>query len=218
VGCFCATGDTDSDVIDIGIYAGGTAESAGVTQWVTGLTHLTAATMNDRPGRVSYLRGSIPLAGEAVVRFVVNVKGACGTRVVMSGRTNGSGGTTSDSQELRIELPPCPSSCSDGIDNDTDGLIDGQDPGCADAKDDSEDDEGALCDFTVRHSEEIAELEEIVRAQRIVVYELLDPILKTTTDPTQRAEAKSLRTAADTIKRGLVRDMHRRYPKTTLQC
>jgi len=252
VGCFCATGDSTSNEVDIGIHASGTAQSAGVTHWVTGLTNLTAATMNDRPGRVSYIRGGISLSGEAVVRFVVNVQGSCGTSIAMSGRTNGSGGTSSSSSEIVIALPACARVCSDGADNDGDGAADSQDfsciassgqseelpqsacqngidddrdgatdeqdSGCDDTQDASEEGGDTACDASVDHTAALGALEEIVRAQRIVVYELVDPIIKTAVDPVTTAKAKELRTLADTIKRELVRDMSRRYPKTKQQC
>lgn len=252
VGCFCATGDSASNEIDIGIHASGTAQSAGVTHWVTGLRNLTAATMNDLPGRVSYIRGGISLSGEAVVRFVVNVQGSCGTRIAMSGRTNGSGGTSSSSSEIVIAFPACARVCSDGVDNDGDGAsdandysciasqgkseqspqsacqngidddgdgaTDGRDSGCDDAQDNSEEGGEMACDAPVDHTAALAGLEEAIRAQRIVVYELVDPIIKTATDAATIAKAKEFRALADTIKRELVRDISRRYPTSTQQC
>jgi hypothetical protein len=252
VGCFCATGDSASNEVDVGIHASGTAQSAGVTHWVTGLTNLTAATMNDRPGRVSYIRGGISLSGEAVVRFVVNVQGACGTSIAMSGRTNGSGGTSSSSSEITIAFPACARECSDGADNDGDGASDSNDfsciasrgqseafpqaacqngidddgdgatdagdSGCDDAQDTAEDGGETACDLSVDHTAALGALEETIRAQRIVVYELVDPIIKTAADAATTAKAKEFRILADTIKRELVRDMSRRYPKTTQQC
>ena len=252
VGCFCATGDSASNEVDIGIHASGTAQSAGVTHWVTGLRNLTAATMNDRPGRVSYIRGGISLSGEAVVRFVVNVRGSCGTSLAMSGRTNGSGGTSSSSSEIVIALPACARVCSDGADNDGDGAVDSEDfsciasrghtealpqaacengidddgdgatdaadSGCDDAQDNSEEGGETACDARVDHTAALGTLEDLIRAQRIVVYELVDPIIKAAADPATTAKAKEFRALADTIKRELVRDMSRRYPKTTQQC
>ena len=185
VGCFCATGDIYSDVIDVGIHASGTAQVLGINIWVSGMTAITAATMNDRPGRVSYIRGSIPLAGEAVVHLLLNMKGACGTSIAMSGRTNGSGGTSANSSEIVVALP-----------------------GCAQA----------ACDTPVEQTGALSGLEEIIRAQRIVVYDLLDPIIKATTDQSIRTKAQELRGLADIIKRDLVRDMNRRYPKSTQRC
>ena len=252
VGCYCATGDIESNVVDIGIHASGTAQSVGISHWVTGLTNITAAAMNDRPGRVSYLRGGIPLSGEAVVRFVVNIRGSCGTSIAMSGRTNGSGGTSSASSEIVIALPACRAVCTDGVDNDKDGEVDSkdfscvtsrgesedlpqsacqngldddddgavdeEDSGCDDAQDNSEDGGGSTCEAPVDHADELLALEEIIRAQRVVIYELVDPILKNTVDGAVKTKAQELRTLADTIKRELVRDMNRRYPKASLQC
>jgi hypothetical protein len=185
VGCFCATGDIYSDVIDVGIHASGTAQVLGINHWVSGMTAITAATMNDRPGRVSYIRGAIPLSREAVVHLLLNIKGECGTSIAMSGRTNGSGGTTSNSPEILVALPGCSQTA---------------------------------CNTPVDQTGAISRLEEIIRAQRIVIYDLLDPIIKATTDPSIKAKAEELRGLADTIKRDLVRDMNRRFPKRTQRC
>ena len=252
VGCFCATGDVYSNVVDIGIHASGTAQSRGVAHHAIGWTSIDAAVMNDLPGRVSYIRGAIPLSAEATVRFVMNIQGSCGTRVLMSGRTNGSGGTTDTSAEVEIALPNCQKTCSDAVDNDqdgsvdyndfscvaskgeseqmpqaacengfdddNDGLFDEEDPGCANTQDDSEDDPVSLCEPVIDHAQDVIALEGTIRAQRIVVYELVDPIIKTVIDPGIKAKAQELRALADTVKRDLVRNLNRKYPKTTQQC
>ena len=252
VGCFCATGDVYSNVVDIGIHSSGTAQSRGVAHHAIGWTRINAAVMNDRPGRVSYIRGTIPLSAEATVRFVMNIQGSCGTRIMMSGRTNGSGGTTDTSAEVEIPLPDCQSACSDTIDNDrdgsvdtddfscvaskgesehmpqascgngedddNDGLFDEEDPGCANSQDDSEEDFVSSCEPIVDHTKKIAALEETIRAQRIVVYELVDPIIKAVIDPALKVKAQEFRAAADTVKRDLVRNINKKYPKTTQQC
>ena len=252
VGCYCATGDIHSNEFDIGIHASGTAQSAGITHWVSGLTSIHAAAMNDLPGRVSYIRGGISLSGEAVVHFTVNIRGACGTSIAMSGRANGSGGTSSASSEVLVALPACARECSDGADNDQDGAVDGkdysciasqgaqedypqaacengvdddddgltdeEDSGCDDAQDNSEAGDVSTCDAPIDHTTALAELEMTIRGQRVVVYELVDPLIKSAGDTAITTRAQELRALADTIKRDLVRDMNRRYPKTTQQC
>lgn len=252
VGCFCATGDIDSNVVDIGIHTGGTAQSVGLSHSVSGLTDITAAAMNDRPGRVSYLRGGISLSGEAIVRLIVNIKGPCGTSIAMSGHATGSGGRTSSSNEIVIALPSCRAVCADGVDNDDDGGIDGvdfscvasrgeseelpqsacqngldddgdgaadeEDSGCDNAQDNSENGEEPTCEAPADHATDLIALEEIIRAQRMIIYGLIDPILSSPPDETSRAKGKEFRALADAIKRELVRDINRRYPKTTLQC
>ena len=252
VGCFCATGDVYSNVVDLGIHASGTAQSRGVAHHAIGWTSIHAAVMNDLPGRVSYIKGSVSLSAEAAVRFIVNIQGTCGSRVLMSGRTNGSGGTTDTSVEVELALPDCQKTCSDGLDNDqdgsvdsddfscmasqgesehmpqatcgngedddTDGLFDAEDPGCTNVQDDSEDDPVSACEAVVDNTKALGELAETIRAQRVVVYELVDPIIKTVADPIVKAKAQELRAVADTIKRGLVRNLNKKYPKTTQQC
>jgi hypothetical protein len=252
LGCFCATGDVYSNVVDIGIHASGTAQSRGVGHHAIGWTSIHAAVMNDLPGRVSYIRGAIPLSAEAAVRFIVNIQGSCGTRVLMSGRTNGSGGTTDTSAEVQIALPDCQKICSDAVDNDqdgsvdnddfscrasngesehlpqaacengedddNDGLFDEEDPGCASTQDDTEDDPILVCETVVDHAQDVIALEGTIRAQRVVVYELVDPIIKTVVDSAIKAKAQELRALADTVKRDLVRNLNKKYPKTTQQC
>jgi hypothetical protein len=46
----------------------------------------------------------------------------------------------------------------------------------------------------------------------------VDPLIKSSGDDAITTRAQELRALADTIKRDLVRDMNRRYPKTTQQC
>jgi hypothetical protein len=208
--------------------------------------------LNDLPGRISYIQGAIPLSAEATVRFVMNIQGTCGSRVLMSGRTNGSGGTTDTSAEIEIALPDCQKMCSDGVDNDQDGSVDNddfsciaskgesehvpqaacengedddrdgmfdeEDPGCSNPQDDSEDDPVSLCETVVDHAKDVIALEETVRAQRLVVYELLDPIIKRVVDQAIKAKAQELRGIADTVKRDLVRSLNKKYPTTTQQC
>ncbi|MEY4669968.1 MAG: hypothetical protein RL518_2667, partial [Pseudomonadota bacterium] len=108
--------------------------------------------------------------------------------------------------------------CANGIDDDKDGRMDQADPGCTGSQDNSEDGGSSACEPPVDNSDDLAKLEEIIRAQRVVVYEMLDPIIKTTTDCWVKARAQELRDQADTIKRDLVRDMYRNYPKTTQLC
>ena len=252
VGCFCATGDVYSNVVDVGIYASGTAQSRGVTQYVEGWTNVYVAVMNDVPGRVSYIRGSIPLSTPATVHFVMNITGGCGTRVMISGRTNGSGGTTDTSDEVVIALPDCEKQCKDGLDNDHDGfiddkdfsciaskgkseylpkaacqngldddhdgLIDQKDPGCSNSQDDSEDNCASPCDDISDHLKELKALEDIIRAQRDVVYGLVDRIIKTAANPTVKAKAQGWKDLASTVKRDLVRDIYKKYPSTTQHC
>lgn len=252
VGCFCAGGDVNSHVVDIGIHASGAALIRGASHQAVGWTSIHAAAMNDLPGRVSYIRGSIPLSGYASVNFVIAITGGCGRQLAMSGRTNGSAGTTDTSNELVIELPACQKPCTDGVDNDQDGSIDAadfscvasnaesehlpqaacengrdddgdglfdeKDPGCASSQDTSENNDGSSCDSPGEHAGQLTTLQETIRAQRIVVYNLLDPIIRTTTDPAIKTKAKDLRRSADIIKRELVRILNKQYPKTTLQC
>ena len=252
VGCFCATGDVHSHVVDIGIHASGNAQITGAAHNVEGWTSVHKAVLNDQPGRISYIRGAIPLSTKAAVHFVVNITGACGAQVAMSGRTNGSGGTTDRSNEVIINLPACKSTCSDGVDNDYDGSIDTEDfscvaskgdsehlpqaacengldddgdgaydeedPGCSGSQDDNEGGSPSSCEPAVEASDDLKSLEDTIRAQRVVLYELLDPIIKNASDPKVKERAQELRDMADTVKRDLVRNIYRKYPSSTLQC
>jgi hypothetical protein len=171
---------------------------------------------------------------------------------MLSGRTNGSGGTTDTSSEVEISLPDCQKTCGDKLDNDrdgfvdtddfsciaskgesehmpqascgngedddNDGLFDEEDPGCANSQDDFEEDAVSSCEPIVDHTKKIAALEETIRAQRIVVYELVDPIIKAVIDPALKVKAQEFRAVADTVKRDLVRNINKKYPKTTQQC
>lgn len=138
VGCFCATGDVQSELAEVGIHASGSARTTAVQQQLFGWSSISHHTMNDRPGRIADVVGAIPLSGVAGLSFAVNVQGVCGESFAMSGRVNGSGGTSNDSKELRFAFPACAPGCSDGVDNDKDGLIDLKDPGCSSSNDNDE--------------------------------------------------------------------------------
>jgi hypothetical protein len=185
------SGDVQSRMVGIGIHTSGTAQSMGLNFHLVGWTNVCAALIHDVPGRALYIQGAIPLCGEAAVHFVLNVKGRCGTSVTMSGRAHGAYGNAASSSEISVALPACPNVCPD---------------------------HSTACGSIADHADELVTLEEILRAQRIVVYELVDPIITSTSDSSIKTKAREFRDLADTIKRELVRDMHRNYPKTTQLC
>ncbi|MEY4668398.1 MAG: hypothetical protein RL518_1097, partial [Pseudomonadota bacterium] len=146
VGCYCATGDVNSNAVELGVYAAASAQTSGVNYSLIGWAYGSTAVMNDSPGRVVYVRGAFPKNSEASVNFVVNVQGSCGTSVVLSGRANGSsGGTPSSSNDVVITLPACANPCGDGIDNDRDGAIDSADFSCGASNGQSEQHPQAAC-------------------------------------------------------------------------
>lgn len=131
LGCYCASGDIHSNLIDLGIHGSGTARVMAVSHRVSGWSSASVQRINDLPGRLSYVQGSIPLAGTGVVQLTLHIEGACGTGVALSARSNGSGGSTVDSKQILLALPQCSTQCSDGLDNDSDGAVDNEDFACA---------------------------------------------------------------------------------------
>ncbi len=130
LGCYCASGDIHSHLIDVGIHGSGTAQVAAISHTLSGWTTAPVQRINDLPGRLSYVQGTLPLSGLATVRLTLNIQGSCGTGIALSARTNGSGGSTADSQQILLALPQCATQCSDSADNDVDGAIDNEDFAC----------------------------------------------------------------------------------------
>jgi hypothetical protein len=139
VGCYCARGDIHSTLIDVGVHASGTAQVSALSHSISGWSSAPIQRINDLPGRVAYVRGTVPLSGQASLLVTLQAQGACGTSIEVSARTNGSGGSSADSPPVRVSLPACSAACSDGIDNDQDGATDHpQDLGCEGAADPDE--------------------------------------------------------------------------------
>ncbi len=139
LGCFCATGDIGSTPIEVGIHGSGSASVSGASSKLSGWESVIRSVMNDVPGRMFDVLGSVPLAGSSKLDMVVNVKGACGTSAQLSGTIAHPNNSLVRSPEVWISLPSCVSQCADGIDNDGDGAVDyPADTGCGSAQDDDE--------------------------------------------------------------------------------
>ncbi len=139
VGCYCATGEVSTSPIEVGIYAWGDASASGRANYLFNWESVLRNVRNDRPWRIFDVVGTVPLGETSTINMAVNVKGACGTSVLMTGTIAQSTPCDPHSSDVLIPLPACASGCSDGIDNDGDGLIDyPADPGCTNPQDDDE--------------------------------------------------------------------------------
>ena len=124
LGCFCATGDTNAKPVELGIHASGSAAISGVLSTLTGWERVDRSIRNDLPGRMFNVLGTIPLGDTSTIHMVLNVRGACGTAVHMSGTIAHPDRNLVRSSDITIALPACATQCGDGIDNDGDGAID----------------------------------------------------------------------------------------------
>jgi hypothetical protein len=77
---------------------------------------------------------------------VFRIDRASGDRFLVSGVQRGCGPLAPFQSIAVVRATDLSSDCSDGIDNDRDGLVDGFDPGCDDASDPSERAAGLACD------------------------------------------------------------------------
>lgn len=139
LGCHCASGDINASPIEVGIHASGSALISGVSARLTDWESVARSVKNDLPGRMFDILGTVPLGDISTIDMVLNVQGACGTSVQMSGAIAHPDRNVSRSSDVLIPLPACSSQCADGVDNDGDGAVDyPADAGCTSAQDDDE--------------------------------------------------------------------------------
>lgn len=149
LGCFCASGDTGATTIQVGIHSSGSAKVSGVAATPQGWQRIDAISRNEAYTRIFNIYGEIPLASTATIDMTLNVQGACGTKVQMTGIIAHVYNVNVRSETVDINLPSCAATvtqCSDGIDNDGDGAVDLSDFGCSSASDNDESNPKSQCE------------------------------------------------------------------------
>jgi hypothetical protein len=148
LGCFCASGDTGATTIQVGIHAAGTAKISGINATPRGWQRVDSVSRNEAYTRIFNIYGEIPLASDGQIDMTVNVQGACGTKVQMTGIIAHIYNVNVRSETININLPACAAvpQCSDGIDNDGDGAVDLADFGCDSATDSDESNPKSKCE------------------------------------------------------------------------
>lgn len=149
LGCFCATGDTGATTIQVGIHASGSARINGISATPQNWQRVDSISRNEAYTRIFNIYGEIPLAQSGTIDMTVNVQGACGTKVQMTGIIAHIYNVNVRSETIDINIPTCAASvpqCSDGIDNDADGAVDyPADFGCDSATDTDESNPKSQC-------------------------------------------------------------------------